>query len=570
MNRPCPITITQCPGGDNPTLNTSSEAPDPLIFTGIGFTQYNPYSPPPLDTNGQNIQQSCYGTATSEVSQSLADLIAAAASEACASGLGGIVGGTAGGVGSTNSGAGGGAAGVGAGGGGGGGGAGAGGSKSGIPPTGQDSIKPLNPFLCIEVTPTTPATYVVTGPDSRADWTFSGAPPAGMAFSKVRNNACQLTGTPTTAGTFPFVLTATLTQNSALTIQCNDTLNVIGISDFPIQPDSNSHTGYSVTLPPASANVPFSDELSATGGRGAITFTADPDYPPPYWVTIASDGTISGTPPSSAAGTANYFDVDMKDSGGHICIQTVNLPVKCSVFCSSGQTPCPPNGTVCQPYTCEFSCSVSGATFSGTVPDGLSISSSGFVTGCPLTPGPGNFDITATLPNGQTCQGSFSCTMAAIPGDSVAKSPASMLWTTSGATIQGSGFVSSSLNGAGGSVTFICNGNQLPGNALGSVAQSWSSAINSCLGSLCPAQTYDVSVKYSWSPSSNSPNPNGSAISQLNWNFAGASGDATQTSYLFTNVPVSQSPATSTAGVAMKITGQGTLTFTISITPHQH
>lgn len=82
MKRPCDIKIDNCPGVDVPVTNTSAEDPDPLIFAGFGFIQYDPFGIPPLG-NGLYTARDCSGVEYSVESQELADLLALLNSRYC-------------------------------------------------------------------------------------------------------------------------------------------------------------------------------------------------------------------------------------------------------------------------------------------------------------------------------------------------------------------------------------------------------------------------------------------------------------------------------------------------------
>lgn len=76
MNIPCRISISAggaCAGVDEPFLNVSSEAPDTLLFTGIGWTQYTPYAPL---GGGMFTVPMCFGVEFSATSQEEANLLA--------------------------------------------------------------------------------------------------------------------------------------------------------------------------------------------------------------------------------------------------------------------------------------------------------------------------------------------------------------------------------------------------------------------------------------------------------------------------------------------------------------
>jgi len=81
--RPCNIALCDCPGADAPVLNISSEAPDPLLFYGVGWSPYNPYDIPPLGNDTLYVSQDCFNISYSAISQALADLMAANNAELC-------------------------------------------------------------------------------------------------------------------------------------------------------------------------------------------------------------------------------------------------------------------------------------------------------------------------------------------------------------------------------------------------------------------------------------------------------------------------------------------------------
>ena len=75
MIRPCDIILTGCPGVDSPITNLSAEAPDPFLWAGVGYDIYNPYQPHPLG-DGLYTATDCYGVAWSATSQAEADFLA--------------------------------------------------------------------------------------------------------------------------------------------------------------------------------------------------------------------------------------------------------------------------------------------------------------------------------------------------------------------------------------------------------------------------------------------------------------------------------------------------------------
>ena len=71
----CAVAI-KCEGVDNPVSNTSSEAPDILSFTGVGWTPFDPYAPPALGTGNLFIARDCDQVVHQYATQAQADIMA--------------------------------------------------------------------------------------------------------------------------------------------------------------------------------------------------------------------------------------------------------------------------------------------------------------------------------------------------------------------------------------------------------------------------------------------------------------------------------------------------------------
>ena len=324
----------------------------------------------------------------------------------------------------------------------------------------QGTMKALNPFGCLNRPLSPSPIYSVTGGPS-ADWTFSANTPPGITLSKVGSNIASLSGTPTTAGIFPFIVSAFQTSAPQITALVNDSLSVMGLTNAPMLIDPAADTGFSETLTKATVNQPYSETLAAAGGIGPVTFSVDPVMIP-SWVSVSSGGLITGTPLTSDAGIDFYFDVTLTDSKGHSCTQTVIIPVSCQVVCSSPGGTCPPNGTVCTAYTCTFTSvpNPPGTVYSGSLPPGLKIASAtGIVTGYPSKAGTGQFQITATLPNGSICTGSFTNTIAP-DGEVSARSVSAMgIWNLTTSVVPDGGILNvSGLPPIGGVYTIGASG----------------------------------------------------------------------------------------------------------------
>ena len=203
--------------------------------------------------------------------------------------------------------------------------------------------------------------------------------PAGITLS----SAGLLSGTPAASGTFTFLVTATdsigATGTQSLTIVVNP---IVSITTTTLPAWTNQYPTYNQTL-------------AKTGGTGTVTFsTVNANLPP--GITLNSAGLLSGTP--TASGTFTFL-VTATDSIGAIGTQslsivvnpfvvmiTVSLPPWTKNFPTYSQTIVATGGTGTVTFTAP----------ANNLPTGMTLSSSGVLSGTPSVAGSFTFDITAT------------------------------------------------------------------------------------------------------------------------------------------------------------------------------
>src|SRR5215470_4952667 len=144
---------------------------------------------------------------------------------------------------------------------------------------------------------------------SGGPYTFSASGlPAGLTMS----TGGTISGTPTVSGTFNYTVTVTDKNGHSGTVNCSVTVN---------PPPTASCV--SITAVQGVAITPVT-MVGSGGVGGPYTFSATGL---PAGLSMASDGTISGTP--TVSGTFNYT-VTVKDSAGNTgtvnCSVTVNPP----------------------------------------------------------------------------------------------------------------------------------------------------------------------------------------------------------------------------------------------------
>ncbi|MHB1056908.1 MAG: putative Ig domain-containing protein [Rhodanobacter sp.] len=135
----------------------------------------------------------------------------------------------------------------------------------------------------------------------------AGALPPGIALS----SAGTVSGTPTTAGTYHFTITAT------------DGFGFTGDQAYTFDVNAPSIAITPATLPGGQVSVAYSQVLGASGGNGGYTYSVSAGALPPG-IALSSGGTVSGTP--TAAGTYS-FTVKATDGFGFTGTQAYSLGI---------------------------------------------------------------------------------------------------------------------------------------------------------------------------------------------------------------------------------------------------
>jgi hypothetical protein len=283
-----------------------------------------------------------------------------------------------------------------------------------------------------------PYSSAITVTGGTAPYTFaiaSGSLPGGLTLNTTTG---AITGTPTTAG--PFSFTVSVTDSTPGVHATTTTSNCgITITGLPTASCVVINAIQNVAIIPVSM-------VGSGGAGGPYTFSATGL---PSGLTMAANGTISGTP--TVSGTFSYT-VTVTDKNGNSgslnCSVTVIVPptASCVVINAIQNVAITPvsmvgSGGAGGPYT-----------FSATgLPSGLTMAANGTISGTPTVSGTFSYTVTITDKNGNS--GSFNCsvTVTAPPTAScvvinaikgIAITPVSMV---------GSG-------GAGGPYTFAATG----------------------------------------------------------------------------------------------------------------
>ena len=149
-----------------------------------------------------------------------------------------------------------------------------------------------------------------------------------------------------------------------------------------------------VNLPNALVGTPYSQAITAESGLAPFTFTVASGTLP-AGLSLSTAGLLSGTP--TATGNA-AFTIAVADAGGVPGSRAYTMSVTCPPIAVSPGTL--PDGQVGVPYAQTFSATGGNAPYTfavsvGELPDGLTLSAAGELTGTPTTQGAAVFSVIA-------------------------------------------------------------------------------------------------------------------------------------------------------------------------------
>ncbi|QLI82673.1 putative Ig domain-containing protein [Chitinibacter fontanus] len=415
---------------------------------------------------------------------------------------------------------------------------------------------------------TAPYTYAVT----------AGSLPAGLSLA----SSGTLSGTPTAGGTFNFTVTATDSSTGTGPYSHSSSslsLNIAGptISYAPSSPAAGN------------AGVAYNQSLSGASGGSAPYTYALTSGSLPAGLSLASNGTLSGTP--TAAGNFSFVVTATDSSTGtgpythsssalSLAIGSPTLSLSpasltaASVGNTTNQTITASGGTSTYTY----------AVTAGSLPAGLTLSSGGVLSGTPTGGGTFNFTVTATdstTGTGSPFTGSRAYTLTVnVPTISV--SPALLSAVSAGTTVSGS------ITASGGTNTYsyaVTAGSLPPGVSLSAagVLSGKATAVGTynftvtATDSSTGTGPYSGSRVYAWtvnaptltiSPVSGS-NLSGSALTAYSQAFAVSGGNGPYTYGIVINsgsLPSGLSFSTSTGVLSGTPTTSGTANFTVTAT----
>ncbi len=245
-----------------------------------------------------------------------------------------------------------------------------------------------------------PYSQVISAAGGTGSYTFSitaGTLPAGLALNAASG---VLSGTPSSAATSNFTVTATDGNGATGARAYAVTINA-GIA---VNPSS---------LPTATVGTPYSQSVTATGGTGSYTFGVSAGVLPPGLALNPATGAITGSPTNAATSS---FTITATDTNGASGSRSYSFTVNAAIAVNPVSLPA---GTVGTGYNQTLSAVGGNGSYTygvsaGALPSGLALNSAtGVIAGTPTTAATSTFTVTTTDGNGSTGSRAYSLTIAA-------------------------------------------------------------------------------------------------------------------------------------------------------------
>ncbi len=237
-------------------------------------------------------------------------------------------------------------------------------------------------------------TLNATGGQTPYTWSLTGNPPPGLSLNATTG---ALTGTPTQAGTFSLPVqvrdAANATANATLSLLINPTA-ALQIT--------------TATLPIATQNAPYSQQLAASGGQTPYTWSLVEGSV--SGLTLNALGLLAGTPTQTGTFTLR---VQVRDTAGTTASRTFMLQVQSVLQITTTTLP---GATLNTPY--QTSLAAAGGTqpyswsTSSALPPGVTLSPEGVLSGTPTQAG--SFPLSITVRD--ALQASSSATLSLTVG----------------------------------------------------------------------------------------------------------------------------------------------------------
>ena len=286
-----------------------------------------------------------------------------------------------------------------------------------------------------------------------------GALPTGLALS----TGGVISGTPTTSGLVGFTVTVADATGAKATASFGLTVNV-GAAVLGIT---------TASLPAGTVGVAYSGQLAAANGSAPYSYAVTAGALP-LGLTMSAGGAITGSP--TTAGPVS-FTVTVTDAAAHTANASFTVTIAAGVSSPVITTLSLPAGTVGTPYSLQLTVAGGTAPYSfaqtgGAIPNGLTLSTGGLLSGTPVGVVATSLTITVTDANGKTGSASLLISVL-VAGSSVVVTPMTLPSGQAGVAYS----AQFTASGGTGPYTFSVTGSTPAGLAFTTAGALFGSAI---------------------------------------------------------------------------------------------
>ena len=228
-----------------------------------------------------------------------------------------------------------------------------------------------------------------------------------------KKNGMAISGATSSSYTTP--ATTSSDNGSQFTVVVSNVAGNVTSSAATLTVNSSPQTLHITTnsLPGGQLLTPYSANLQATGGSLPYNWSVIGGQLPNGLGLSPANGTITGTPTSARTLT---FTIQVKDSSGDTASASLSISITAATLAIS--TTGLPGGTVTVPYSAQLNATGGIAPYTwalatGALPAGLTLSSSGAISGTPTTAGTSSFTVQVTDASLLTAQQNLSISTAA-------------------------------------------------------------------------------------------------------------------------------------------------------------
>jgi len=251
-----------------------------------------------------------------------------------------------------------------------------------------------------------------SGGTSPYTWSVaSGSLPAGLTLS---SSTGVISGTPTSKGTSNFTVRVTDSSSPEQTQSASSSISIAAATTPAL-------TITSSTLLSGTTGTAYHQALQASGGTSPYTWSVASGSLPAGLSLSSSTGVISGTPTGS--GTSS-FTVRVTDSSSPVQTQSAatSITVAAAAEALTITSSTLPSGTANSGYSQNLEASGGTSPYtwsitSGSLPAGLTLASTGVISGTPTSSGTSSFTVKVTDSSSpvQTQSAAISIAIAAAP-----------------------------------------------------------------------------------------------------------------------------------------------------------